>query len=741
MTESQQKIWKAARLALYSLALLYALLAGLRTVADFDSGWLLATGRYVVQHHTIPSTDVFSYTAKGAPWIYPPFGGVLFYWGYLLGGYAALSWMGAIACAGTVALIAKRDSAASCVLAIMAVPAIAFRTLPRAELFTTVLFAATLAILWRYFRRGEGKLWLLPLIFLAWVNLHLGFVSGLALLGFYIVLEGLELPFTGRHDAAVARLRRIWPWLAGSLAATLVNPWGWGICRAVMRQNSEMSVHNRMITEWSGVRLNVTTMAEALQWRNPNSGFWWLLAVAVLVVVVALMRKQFGAALLVAAVSYESVAHIRFQGLFAIVVVLIGGALIQEVVEKLEFRRSVPVFSVAAILLVVFGGVRISDVVTSRAYLANAEISVFGAGASWWFPERAVEFVKANHLPANIFHDYDLGGYLAFRLGDVYPDYIDGRAIPFGPGLMERHATLMRELPESEGWQAEVDRRGINTLILSTARYAGLNFSLQGVCRSEQWKPIYLDDVSLVAVRNTPENQPVVQKLGIDCSTISLRPPTSAEGDSLRARAELYNFYANSGAILYLLSRDREAMEAYRAATAIFRDDPNLHLAIGQLMEAEGNEQGAEQEYRASIRLRQTDVAWYALARILARQHQYGDALNAVRRSADLAIYPATRYQGIGRLYIAMKDYPKALEAFRKAASLARGEPNNPELMAKIFEGESEVYRAIGDIPRATESQKRALEFTPQDQRRQQVLKELQQGTDQGTPGTQPRPQ
>ncbi|HEX6879543.1 MAG TPA: hypothetical protein VF135_04195 [Terriglobales bacterium] len=735
-------MWKAARLALYALALLYALLAGLRTVADFDSGWLLATGRYVVQHHAIPSTDVFSYTAKGAPWIYPPFGGVLFYWGYMLGGYAALSWMGAIACAATVALIAKREVPASGVLAIIAVPAIAFRTLPRAELFTTVLFAATLAILWRYFRTGEGKLWLLPVILLAWVNLHLGFVSGLALLGFYVGLEVLEWAVQERRAAAMARLRRIAPWLAGSVAVTLVNPWGWGIYRAVLRQNSEMSAHNRMITEWSGVRLNLTTMAEALQWRNPNSGFWWLLALAVLVVVIALLRKQFGAAVLVAAFSYEAVAHIRFQGVFAIVVVLIGGSLIQEAVGKFEFRRSVPVLSVATVLLVVFAGIRIADVVTSRAYLANGEISVFGAGPSWWFPERAVEFVKKNHLPANIFHDYDLGGYLAFRLGDAYPDYIDGRAIPFGPGLMERHATLMRELPESGDWQAEVERRGINTLILSTARYAGLNFTLQGVCKSEGWRPVYLDDVSLVAVRNTPQNEPLVQKFGIDCATVNVKAPVSSEGDSLRARAELYNYYANSGAILYLLSRDREAVVAYRAATAIFPDDPNLHLAIGQLMEADGNEAGAEQEYRTSLGLRQTDVGWYALARILARHHQYEEALHAVRKSADLATYPAARYHGIGRLYLAMKNYPKALEAFRKSGALARSEPNNPELMAKIFEGESEVYRAIGDVPRAIESQKRAVEFTPQDPRRQQVLNELlQQGTGQGLQGTQSKPQ
>ncbi len=60
------------------LALLYAFLAGLRTVSATDLGWQLATGRWVVQHHSVPSTDVLSYTAAGEPWIYPLGAGVDF---------------------------------------------------------------------------------------------------------------------------------------------------------------------------------------------------------------------------------------------------------------------------------------------------------------------------------------------------------------------------------------------------------------------------------------------------------------------------------------------------------------------------------------------------------------------------------------------------------------------------------------------------------------------------------------
>ncbi len=65
-------------LVLTVLSVVYALLAGLRTVGEFDLGWQLATGRYVVQQGQIPAGDVFSYTARGNPWGDPMFGGTFF---------------------------------------------------------------------------------------------------------------------------------------------------------------------------------------------------------------------------------------------------------------------------------------------------------------------------------------------------------------------------------------------------------------------------------------------------------------------------------------------------------------------------------------------------------------------------------------------------------------------------------------------------------------------------------------
>ncbi|HET8892157.1 MAG TPA: hypothetical protein VFQ41_24885, partial [Candidatus Angelobacter sp.] len=268
---------------LSGVALIYALLAGLHTLQDFDLGWQLATGRWVLQHRQIFSADVFSYTARAAPWIYPVLSGIFFYLTYLAAGYALLCWMGAAASAGTVALLLRRENFASLMLAIVAVPLIANRTQPRAEMFTTALFAAFLSLLWRQYctqNAERSALWLLPFLMVGWVNLHLGFVAGLALCGAYVLLELLELPFPENRTAALTRLRRAWPWLALTGGATLVNPWGVHIYTALLRQAQAQSLHISWVVEWESVRPSWGSLRQALDLRDPQSSFWWLLAIA-----------------------------------------------------------------------------------------------------------------------------------------------------------------------------------------------------------------------------------------------------------------------------------------------------------------------------------------------------------------------------------------------------------------------------------------------------------------------------
>ena len=63
------------------------------------------------------------------------------------------------------------------------------------------------------------------------------------------------------------------------------------------------------------------------------------------------------------------------------------------------------------------------------------------------------------------------------------------------------------------------------------------------LCQSHLWRPVYLDEVSIVLLRNRPENRPWIDRFEVNCSTHQFVPPTQA------SRRELSNFYANSGSV------------------------------------------------------------------------------------------------------------------------------------------------------------------------------------------------
>jgi tetratricopeptide (TPR) repeat protein len=707
--------------ALFGLALAYAFAAGLRTVADFDVGWLLATGRYLVAHHQVPRTEMFSYTASGVPWIYPPFGGALLYLVYTVGGFAALSWTNAIACAAVVAIAVGKPRPLACALAILAVPSLALRTAPRSELFTTVFFAAFLMLLWRQLRGKKSWLWLLPPMMLVWVNAHQGFAAGIALLGIYVAMEFEQFQFVSRRAEAVARLRSAAPWIALTLAATLINPWGAKIYQELGAQDKLTALQSAQGSYWSGARLTAAAFAGAFQLRDPDSSYWWLLIFAGVAAVSALYRRRLFVAMLLVGAAYISLVHLRFQALFAIVVIVVAddvfAGLLWTAGESM-FRATVR--AAAVLLIAALALMHIMDTVSDHSYLATGDLSLFGPGLSWWYPERASGFIAGNALPAQIFNDHNSGGYLTFRLGPKYRDFADGRAIPFGAVILAEQAALVQSPPDSALWAQEADRRGIHTIILSLARFGGLeSVPLPEYCANHEWRPVYFDEVSMVLVRNRPENQAWITRFPVDCTSHQFVPP-SADSSSVRGRAELYNFYANAASIYYLLGRDHDAAAAVLHAESLFGDDANLALLAGQLLQANGKFAEAEAQYRRALHLRPTDNGWYLLTRLFVAQKNYPAAALAVQHSADLAMMPAERYRLLGNLDLVMNKPEAALAAFDRAERFGwklAPLPSYPGFRAKVAEGRGRAWLALRDAKRATGFAEECTRLAPDPQR------------------------
>jgi hypothetical protein len=248
---SRERLWLALAILLPAFA---ATIAPMSTV---DLAYQVRAGELMLSSLTVLREDPFTFTAFGDPWLNQQWGaGVLFAavhgpagWG----GLVVLRVVLVAASVGFVALAACRWLAPrSAALLALAGFVVGIASLGlRAQLFGIVLFAAVLAILaWR--DRRPRMVWLIPLLVLAWANLHGSFFLGPAAVAIAL-LE--DLP--ARRAAA----RGLFAVLVLSIAATCVTPFGpavWGYALGIAT-NGEIT---HLITEWQ--RTSPLTVTGAL---------------------------------------------------------------------------------------------------------------------------------------------------------------------------------------------------------------------------------------------------------------------------------------------------------------------------------------------------------------------------------------------------------------------------------------------------------------------------------------------
>jgi hypothetical protein len=422
---------------------------------------------------------------------------------------------------------------------------------------------------------------------------------------------------------------------------------------------------------------------------------------------------------LISAATMLATRHVRFEALFAIVVVVVGGAVLTSAFRALptEFKKArAGVISCArigaAVFLIALACLRSLDLADDRSYLLSTDLGSFGAGLSWWFPERAAAFVAREQFPGRIFNSYNEGGFLTWRLGPEQPDYIDGRAIPFGLELFNRNARLMTTPPDSPEWQREAERFDIDTILIPLGRYNGLNLFpvLRRFCSSNVWTPVYLDEVSAVFLRSTPATESQVKRLRINCYNVTL-PVTNLRTYTTAA----FNNWANAAAVLHALGREAEAFAASTQALAIFKDSAFIHFLRGELLEEAGKSGAAESEYRSSVALEENGTTWVRLALLFQREGRLIEEVGAWKQASDLLPYPAYELVALGYAEIGLGEPRKALDALDSAVvSLPPSGITGNALFSNVAHGRSLAWSLLGDLRRAISYEEATIRLRPE---------------------------
>jgi hypothetical protein len=206
--------------------------------SDGDLARHLRLGELMLSQHAILRTDVFSFTAGGKPFLAFEWGSEVAYAAAeRLGGLALVAVLAGLLLALTFALVARFivRRGGDPFLAYLVSTAVAVLTaghwLARPHLFTLVFVVLLLELL----ERDEpAPLWLYPLLFAVWANLHGGFTYGLILIGAYLVGDLLEAWQAADPGPRLASARHRALALCLAVLATLANPNGIGLLAHVV---------------------------------------------------------------------------------------------------------------------------------------------------------------------------------------------------------------------------------------------------------------------------------------------------------------------------------------------------------------------------------------------------------------------------------------------------------------------------------------------------------------------------
>lgn len=440
--------------------LLFVLLlntTGLPLLADPDSHWHVAVGKWILENGSVPTVDSHSHTFAGQPWIAKEWlSQLLLALADTAGGWGAVAALCAAWIGVTFALLLRlllRDvrPLPAMMFTIAAIALTAPHLLARPHVLAFPVMLLWVAGLVRAVEQRRAPKPLLLVAMLLWANLHGGFTLGLMLCGVF----ALEAVVTAR-DAAERRSQFI-GWAKFGMAAVLVaciTPYGPESILVTFRIFGLGDVLG-MVNEWKSPDFQSQPMQELI------------LLAAIFIALSYGLKLPVLRLLVVLGLLHLFLKYARNAELLAMLAPLALAPLLARQWPALR-----PVDSA-------FSGRTLLECMASLgrpagwcATLASISFAAVFAGGMIKFgniqppasttPIAALDFVRQANLKGPVFNDYDFGGFL-LRAG--IPTFIDGRAELFGGDFIKRYAEAVN-LRGEEPLEHFLDRYGIEWTLL-----------------------------------------------------------------------------------------------------------------------------------------------------------------------------------------------------------------------------------------------------------------------------------
>ena len=502
-------------IALFTLVAIFLL--SLMKIYDYDVWFHLKAGEYIVSNLTIPTADVFSYTAYGKPWVtHEWLFEVLLYAVSLLLGLPGLALFKAaiITAVFAVYLFHLRREGVSVALSVVVLITAAVlskeRFIARPELVTYLFTALYITSLESFSRGGRTNLHYLiffPATMLFWANSHSGAVFGLFIIGAYgagAFADPLLARLPGRRggralsleDSAPRRPRFLLILFLLALGAGLLNP----------------NTYQVYLYPLTALGISAETGLNLFEYRPPSwafdSYFFIVLALSAVVMLLSFRRLRFAHILLYLLFSWSALKYNRNIALWAMVTLPIvaiylsafEAAIARGVGHSPEKKEDL--ISKTALLLTVAYLLAVAVPSISSSYREG----YFGVGVKKGvFPVGAVDFIERTGIDGNIFNSYEFGGYLIWR---GYPErrvYVDGRSDVYTELLTEQKELAGR------GFEAIIERHSIDYALLSY-NPTNVDYINRSPAFIRDLALLWWDDTAMVFLTRKPENAALIEE-------------------------------------------------------------------------------------------------------------------------------------------------------------------------------------------------------------------------------------
>ncbi|MEW6570589.1 MAG: hypothetical protein AB1390_05385 [Nitrospirota bacterium] len=556
---NKQIFVKISRFILFLLAFFLVFAVFNAKIWDPDFWWHLKTGEYIYQTKSLPEKDPFAFTSLPKDPINPEskrikfiltqywVAQVLFYAVYKVFNFQGIIYMRAAILTLLMLLLyagIRRERVGFLTSFLLLAPAVLIFynfTGERPQLFSFLFSFLTVYLLEGYRKatlerdntsmgrkeqgisvlRSEIRYILpIPVLMILWANMHGGFILGIAIIAGYMCAENVKYFLKKTGPALPLRsLKYLIVFGFLSIFSSLINPNGYNVIPLLIEINKSLYMKTIVEAKSPLVFLQFGYYTQEL------FTFLFLLIFTFLLFLINVKKLDITDIMLFVAFAAMSLSAARVIPFFTPISILMiaryGGKTLGSLSQKQWF-----VF-LDKMIKKPFSGKKSSRWNILVPVLLSIFIVIVLNNNNFFhegvrkgrYPDGAVRFLKENKISGNMFNPYLWGGYLIWALYPDYKVFIDGRGlieeIYFQSNkILEASSFSFAGMPE---WKAILDAYDINFIVtFSVADFTGKLVPLiPALYNDPAWYLIYMDDNSVIFIRERPQNSDLIERLKI----------------------------------------------------------------------------------------------------------------------------------------------------------------------------------------------------------------------------------